>query len=130
MTLDGTVFNRRQRDYPPINGIIPNYHLLPVDCAAEGEDAWLVTRTRSSGITIYQHARLLLAGAEMQTSSAADAQAVQEIVFTGRAGVEVGFDKFMAVYTTREMTEEEADEPPSAAEMRQLAGTLAIIAAE
>ena len=102
--LDGEVFNRRQRDYPPIQGIIPNYHLDVLACGANEGDACLSLRTKGTGISMAQHAHI---AATTAASSRVDgASVVQEITLPPESA-EVVIDRFVTVFTSREALAEE-----------------------
>ena len=97
------VFNRRQRDYPPIKGIIPNYHFDHINSGSNEVDAWLQLKTKgSTAIELYQQARLKIIGDGKIIPLCDSAQVGQGISFAGATGETIGFDKFIAVYTTRE----------------------------
>ncbi len=106
-SLDGGVYNRRQRDYPPIREIIPNYHWSGTECGASDEGTvWLSARTRTTGIRVFQSARLSLtdgAGLEQRTEGE---RAEQAAVFDARPGRSMGIDKLVSTYTSRDVPEE------------------------
>jgi len=103
--LDGEVFNRRQRDYPPIKGIVPNYHLDPVDHWCDEDSIRLQRQTKTTGIDICQQARMELTASARLGAWSGSEGAEQQIDFDATGG-EVGFDRFIAVYTSRDAAAE------------------------
>jgi trehalose/maltose hydrolase-like predicted phosphorylase len=115
-TLDGTAYNRRQRDWPPLTRIVRNEHLDPVAAARVARDEGVLhVRTKTTRVDIVMAAKLLIAGraavrttavgvsASAETPPAASAgQIVQEVSFRAKRGETVGMAKFTAVFTSRD----------------------------
>jgi len=101
--LDGTAYNRKQRDWPPLKTIIRNEHLdhIGAGCWTRG-GVWLHARTKTTGVHIFECAKLAFMGNPVVKGRVEGARAVQEMVFRpGRDG-KAGFDKLVAVYTSRD----------------------------
>jgi len=106
--LNGDVFNRRQRDYPPIKRIIPNYHLDTVECGPfEKKVALLHTRTKTTGIDIYQLAAIMTVDNTPVDNEVNEKCVRQTMTFLAKPGQEVGFDKLVETYTSRDASIDE-----------------------
>jgi len=101
--LNGGVFNRRQRDYPPIKSIIPNYHFDAVGSGKhEEQGAWLETRTKTTGISICNYVWLSPTSNTSIEYEVTDMCVKQTMLFSAKMGEEVGFDKIVSTYTSRD----------------------------
>ncbi|TXK68102.1 glycoside hydrolase family 65 protein [Paenibacillus sp. N3.4] len=101
--LDGDVFNRKQRDYPPIKKIIPNYHFNTVKVEGFGKNgAYLESCTKTTGITLAQYVWLSPINNMKVDLELKESKVIQTVIFEGEIEKEVGVDKYVATYTSRD----------------------------
>lgn len=101
--LDGDIFNRRQRDYPPIKTIIPNYHLDVVNTEKFSETkASLETITKTTGVSLVQYLQLEPVGKHKVRTELEKNSVRQTITFDDEMGKEVGFDKYVLTHSSRD----------------------------
>lgn len=101
--LDGMVFNRKQRDWPPLKTVIPNHHLDPVDAGSDGTGGIrLHVRTKSTRVDLVEAARLVPRGRTTITRHREAMRVAHTLTFHPKRGEEIGLDKFTAVFTSRD----------------------------
>jgi len=103
MMLDSSVYNRRQQDWPPLKEIIPNYHfdLQSTGVSASNKAAWLSLSTKTTKLELAFCSQLLTVDGTLKQSETQQG-IVQTIVFNPAAGQEVGIDRVISVYTSRD----------------------------